>query len=171
MARSDLALYDSVLSSNLPREDKSALRRWYESAVTLPESLRPSKDQMHGGLSAFRQGSESLLTGAVLGILNVESPGGLEPLGIPLDGLAGLMFLGGGALAGKSDVAPTAKNIGAVASAVFAKRMVEKFCIERRLAKGKALPAHLQTGSTVSGDVPARRDVTSDPIVQAAADL
>lgn len=171
MARSDLALYDNVLSSNLSGEAKSQLRRWYEAATSLPEVIRPSMAQVHGTVSAFRQGAESLLTGIALGAAEVELPGGLDPLGVPVDALGAGLFLGGSAIAAKSEMAPTARNIGSACMTVFGMRMTKKFMVEKRLAKGEALPKHLQYSSTVSGDAPARVDVSNDPIVRAAEGL
>jgi hypothetical protein len=172
MARHDLALYDSVLSSNLSGEHKSSLRRWFETATQLPEVVRPSVAQVHGTLSAFRQGAESFLTGVALGALEVEGPGGLDPAGVPVDGAAALVFLAGSALGAKSEMSPTARNVGAVSAGIFGARMTKKLLIEKRLAKGKALPKHLQyQGSTVSGDAPSRMDVSNDPIVRAAEGL
>lgn len=173
MARNDLALYDSVLSSNLPREEKSALRRWYEKAVDLdlPRNLRPSTKQVHGGLSAFRQGSESAIAGVLLGIINVESPGGLDPMGVPIDALAGGVFLMGSAIGAESDMAPTARNLGAVCTGVYAMRATTKLRVEARLKSGKAVPKHLQFAATVSGEGPSRADVSQDPIVRASEGL
>lgn len=171
MARSDITLYDAVLGSNLQPEQKGALRKWFETAISVPETLRPSTAQVHGTLSAFRQGAESLLTGIGLGYLNVECPGGLDPAGVPIDGLAGFLFLAGSGIAAKSDMAPTARNIGSVASGVFGMRMATKFLVEKRLAKGKAIPRHLQLGTTISGDAPGRVDVSKDPIVLASEKL
>lgn len=172
MARSDLSLYESVQSSNLPWEAKSALRRWFDTAVNLPEAVRPSKKQVHGALSSFRQGAESLAAGAVLGLVNVESPGGLEPMGIPLDGIAAGVLLAGAAIGAESDMAPTARNIGSVTAGVFGMRMVTKFCLERRLAKGQDVPAHLKE-ARIHGEteVSKRVDVNSDPIVRASSAL
>lgn len=169
MARQDLALYESVQSSNLPYETKSALRRWFDAAVTMPEVVRPTKKQIHGTLSSFRVGAEAFMTGFALGVINVESPGGLEPAGVPLDAVASGLFLAGAAIGAESDMAPTARNIGAVTSASFGKRMAEKFCVERRLSKGEAIPKHLQySAARMSGETPQRIDVSKDPIVQAA---
>lgn len=173
MARSDLALYDSVLSSNLRNEEKSALRRWFEKAVDLdlPKNLQPTMKQVHGGLSAVRQGGESFITGMALGYLNVESPGGLEPGGVPIDALAGGLFMAGSAIGAESDMAPTARNIGAVCTGVFGMRATTKFLVEKRLSKGKAVPKHLQFSSSHSGDAPDRTDVSKDPIVLASEGL
>lgn len=171
MARSDLALYDSVLSSNMSGEAKSGLRRWFEAATNLPEPIRPSMAQVHGTLSAFRQGAESLLTGVAFGAAEVELPGGLDPAGVPVDALVGALMLGGSAIGAKSEMAPTARNVGSVSVGIFGARMTKRWLVERRLAKGQALPKHLQYGSTVSGDAPNRLDVSDDPIVRAAGDL
>lgn len=171
MARSDLALYDSVLASNMSGETKSSLRKWFEAATNLPEPIRPSMAQVHGTMSAFRQGAESLLAGIALGAAEVELPGGLEPMGVPVDGLAAGVLLLGSGVAAKSDMAPTARNVGSVCMGVFGARMTKKFLVEKRMAKGQALPKHLQYGSAVHGEAPERLDVSKDPIVLAAEGL
>src|SRR3954463_16365018 len=109
MARAELALYDSVLSSNLPATEKTQLRKWFERMTGESLStIRPSAAQLHGGLSAFRQGTESLATGIALGALNASEIG-MDPKGIPVDGLLGFAGLIGSAIGAKSDMAPDAR--------------------------------------------------------------
>lgn len=172
MARSDLALYDSVLSSNMAGEHKSALRKWFEAATNLPEPIRPSMAQVHSVMSALRQGGESALIGIAFGAAEVELPGGLDPMGVPIDAVAAGLLLGGSIVGAKSDMAPTARNAGSVSLGIFSARMTKKLLIEKRLAKGQSLPKHLQYGSSAfNGDAPARVDVSNDPIVRAAEGL
>lgn len=171
MARYDqLALYDSVLSSNLPREEKSQLRRWFERMSSdLPDVVRPSPRQIHGTLSAFRQGTESLAAGMLLGVANAELPDGLDLYGIPVDAALGAAGLAGSALAAGSDMAPDARNIGSIGLGVFGMRMTTKWLVERKLATGKPVPRHLDYSAKMHGD--ATPSISDDPIVQAADSL
>jgi hypothetical protein len=166
MARAELALYDSVLSSNLPATEKTQLRRWFERMTG--ESLttiRPSAAQLHGGLSAFRQGTESLATGIALGALNASDIG-MDPKGIPVDGLLGFAGLIGSAIGAKSDMAPDARNIGGVSVGIFGFRMSTKFLVEKRLASGRPLPKHLTYTASMHGE--SGGVASDDPIVKAA---
>jgi hypothetical protein len=170
MATRELTLYDSILSSNLPYQEKSQLRRWFEKATSdLPVSVRPSSQQIHGTLSAFRQGTESLATGILLGVANVELPNGLDYHGVPLDALLGTAGLIGSALAAGSDMAPDARNIGSVGLGVFGMRMTTKLLAEKRLSSGKSLPRHLNYNAKIYGD--SEPSLADDPIVKAAENL
>jgi hypothetical protein len=170
MAREELALYDSILASNIPRQDKSQLRRWFERMTgELPVAVRPTPRQIHGTLSAFRQGTESLATGVLLGVANAELPGGLDFYGVPLDAALGGAGLLGSALAAGSDMAPDARNIGSVGLGVFGMRMTTKLLVEKKLAAGRPMPRHLAYGSKIHGD--SEPIAADDPIVKAADDL
>lgn len=169
MARADLALYDSVLSSNMPAAEKSQMRKWFERMTGESLStIRPSAAQLHGGLSSFRQGTESLATGIALGALNASDVG-LDPKGVPVDLTLGLAGLIGSALAAKSDMSPDARNIGGTSMGIYGFRMTTKLMAEKRLATGKALPKHLSYTASVHGEGAA--SVTDDPIVRAADEL
>jgi len=164
----EIALYDSLLHSNIPKEEKSQLRKWFEgslgSAIT---SVRP-RGQVKSTLSTFRQYSESLLTGAILGAINVESKNGLDVGGVPIDGAAATILGLASAFAGDSELAPDARNIGSTCAGVYSFRSTTELLAEKRLAKGKSLPVHLTYSATkVAGDV----NVGADPIVQAAQAL
>lgn len=166
MAAGDIQLYDAVLSSNLPREEKSALRRWFEKSVGESLTTLKPRGQVKSTLSAFRQSSETLLTGAILGAINVESKTGLDVMGVPVDGAAGLLLTAGSALAGTSELSADARNIGSTCLGIYAFRQTTDLLAEKRLARGKALPAHLlRTGTKVSGESTVAGE---DPIIQAA---
>ena len=169
MARAELALYDSVLSSNMPASEKSQLRRWFERVTgDSLATVRPSAAQLHGGLSSFRQGTESMAAGIALGALNASDVG-LDPKGVPVDAVLGFSGLVGSALAAHSDMAPDARNLGAVGAGIFSFRMTTKLLVEKRLAAGKALPKHLSYTASVHGEGTA--SVSDDPIVRAASAL
>lgn len=166
MARAELALYDSVLSSNMPAERKSEMRKWVERITgTDLATIRPSSSQIHGGLSAFRQGTESMATGLALGALNASDIG-MDPKGIPVDGVLGFAGLIGSAWAAQSDMAPDARNIGSVSVGIFGFRMSTKFLVEKRLAAGRPLPKHLNYTASVHGEGAA--SASDDPVVRAA---
>ena len=166
MARAELALYDSVLSSNMPAERKSEMRKWVERITgDSLATIRPSAAQLHGGLSAFRQGTESMATGLALGALNATDIG-MDPKGIPVDGVLGFAGLIGSAFAAHSDMAPDARNIGSVSVGIFGFRMSTKFLVEKRLASGRPLPKHLNYTASVHGE--GATSTSDDPIVKAA---
>lgn len=166
--REAIALYDSVLSSNMSGSEKSQIRRWIERMTgDAMSTVRPSAAQLHGGLSSFRQGTESLATGLLLGALN-STDIGLDPKGIPVDGLLGVAGLLGSAIGAKSDMAPDARTIGGVSLGIFGFRMTTKLMTEKRLAAGRALPKHLTFGAGVHGENASPSD---DPIVRAAEAL
>ena len=166
MAQAALALYDSVLSSNMPASQKSEMRKWFERMTgTALDNVRPSAAQLHGGLSAFRQGTESLATGIGLGALNATDIG-LDPKGVPVDLVLGVSGLVGSAIGAKSDMAPDARNIGATSLGIYGFRMTTKLMAEKRLATGKALPKHLSYSASVHGEGAA--SVADDPIIRAA---
>lgn len=166
MARAELALYDSVLSSNMPATQKSEMRKWFERMTgDALATVRPSAAQLHGGLSSFRQGTESLATGIALGALNASEIG-LDPKGVPVDLTLGIAGLAGSALAAKSDMSPDARNIGSTSLGIYGFRMTTKLMAEKRLATGKALPKHLSYTASVHGEGAA--SVADDPIIRAA---
>jgi len=166
MARAELALYDSVLSSNMPASEKTQLRKWFDRMTGESLStIRPSAAQLHGGLSSFRQGTESLATGIALGALNASDIG-LDPKGVPVDAVLGFTGLVGSALAAHSDMSPDARNIGGVATGIFGFRMTTKLLAEKRLASGRALPKHLTYTAAIHGE--SSGVASDDPIVKAA---
>jgi hypothetical protein len=161
----EVVLYDSIRQSNIPREEKSQLRQWFEGTVgNALTQVRP-RGQVRSGLSAFRQSSESLLTGAVLGALNVELKNGLDVHGVPVDGVAGVILTAASAVAGDSEFGPDARNIGTQCLGIWSFRQTTDLLAEKRLAKGKTLPPHLtHSGAKVAGE----SNVAGDPIVQAS---
>ncbi len=169
MARAELALYDSVLSSNMPATQKSEMRKWVERVTgDSLATIRPSVAQLHGGLSAFRQGTESMATGIALGALNASDIG-MDPKGIPVDAVVGFAGLIGSAIGAKSDMAPDARNVGATSVGIFGFRMSTKFLVEKRLASGRPLPKHLTYTASMHGE--GNGTASDDPVVKAAEAL
>jgi len=169
MRPGEIMLYDSVLSSNLPTQEKSALRKLFEKATgsaIVPSFSRASK-HVHGGLSAFRQGSEGLLSGAALGFIHAEVKGGLDAPGFPVDGALGALLTIGSAIGAESEVAPDARNVGSTCLGVWSFRATMNLLTEKKLAKGKAIPSHLTPGAKIAGESPS--DIgAEDPILRVA---
>lgn len=165
----DIVVYDSLSGNAIPtREEKSVMRRWFESSV-LSGRIKPGA-HVKGGLSAFRKGTEALGAGAVLAAIHVETDGGLDKFGMPVDGIGGAMALAGSAIWPDAEVSSDARDLGADALTVWSFRKTTDWLVERRIANGRAIPRHLspvnrlskEEQSTVAGE---------DPIVNAAKNL
>lgn len=154
MKPGEIMLYDSVLSSNIPVQEKSQLRKLFEKATgsSIVPSFSKAGKHVHGGLSAFRQGSESLLAGAALGGIHAEFKGGLDAPGFPVDGALGVLLTVGSAIGAESEVAPDARNVGSTCLGIWSFRATTNLLTEKKLAKGKAVPAHLTPGTKIAGD-------------------
>lgn len=165
---SELALYDSVLSSNLPAREKSHLRRWFENTTGL--NLSPAKmgGQVKGGLTTFRQYSEAGLAGGLLGLIHAEAKGGLDAHGVPLDGMAAAILGIGSVWAGDHELSPDARNIGSHCFAVFSFRKTEELLVQKKLSKGQAVPSHLIPGTKIHGESEVGAE---DPIVAVSRNL
>lgn len=164
----DIVLYDSLTGNGIPtREDKSAMRQWFERSFLPTVPIRPG-DQIKGSLSAFRKGTEALGTGAALALVHVETEGGLDKFGVPVDGIGGFALLAGSAFFPNSEVSPDARDIGADALTVWSFRKTTDLLVEKRIASGKAVPRHLSPANRIEGE---RSDASEDPIVGAARAL
>ncbi len=166
-----MALYDSVLSSNLPVQEKSQLRRFFEKMTDSPLALRPTGRHAHGAMSAVRQGSEALVTGMGLGAIHVMAKNGLDVGGVPIDGAGGFALLAASAFAANSDMAPDARNIGSTGVGIFGFRATTEFLVQKRLSKGLAIPSHLSHTSKIAGENDGPASVENDPIVRAAKNV
>lgn len=165
----DLVLYDSLQGNGIPtREEKSAMRQWFERSFLPTIPIRPG-DQIKGGLSAFRKGTEALGTGAALALVHVETEGGLDKFGIPVDGVGGAIALIGSAFFPNSEVSPDARDIGADALTVWSFRKTTDLLVEKRISNGKAVPRHLSPANRIEGENSG--SAGEDPIVNAARAL
>lgn len=163
-----ITLYDSVSSSNIQPREKSALLRWFEKSA--PDIVtRPNRANVRNSIAAFRQTSESLIAGALLGLAHAELPNGLDAFNVPMDAaLGGLLMLGSTA---DSEYSADARNIGAVCVGVFTFRTTTQLRTEMRIRKGNAVPKHLTYGSKAAVKIAGDADIGADPILQAAKAL
>lgn len=161
-----LALYDSVASSNLRAPEKSALRRWFEAngpaLITKPRPVH-----IRNTLAAVRHGSESLIAGALLGLIHSEAPTGLDVFGVPVDAVLGGLFTLGSAA--DSEYSSDARILGGTCIGVFSFRTTTRLRTEMRLRKGLSVAKHLQYGSPTAKM--AGEGSNEDPILRAGRAL
>lgn len=167
MRPGELALYDSLSSSNIQGPEKSALRRWFESSIVpTAQSAMPAKSVVNSVGSTFRGMAEAGLVGLLAAYLHVETEDGLDRGGMPLDGVTGFAFGALGALAPNHQFGDDCATIGKVSTGIFSFRGFSNLLAERRLKSGKALPAHLTPGTAkVAGES------NEDPVLKASKKL
>lgn len=165
----DLVIYDSLNSNGIPtKEEKSMMRQWLERAV-LGKPINPSA-HVKGGLSAFRKTTEAIGTGAALAAIHVETDGGLDKFGIPLDGVGGALLTIGSAIWPNSEVSSDARDIGADALTIWSFRKTSDLLVEKRMAAGRAVPRHLSPANKLANEEKSHV-AGEDPIVNAARAL
>lgn len=160
-----ITLYDSIQGSNLGHGEKSALRRWFESNAPAVLS-RPRAVHVRNGMAAFRQGSESVIAGALLGLVHADAPTGLDVWGVPVDGGLGFLLTLGSAA--DSEYSSDARNIGTTCLGVFSFRTTTALRTEMRVKKGLAVPKHLNYGSKGVAKIAGDDMGAEDPILRAA---
>jgi|SRR5262245_42044995 len=173
MQAQDLVLYDSLEGNTIPsRQERSLMRRWFESAVT-GARLNPAP-YVKGGLSTFRKSTEALATGATLAAIHVETSGGLDKFGVPIDGVGGALLAVGSTFWPNTEVSNDARDIAADALTVFSFRKTVDYLVARRANNGRAIPSHLSPTNHLTKDEKshvAGEDPSDDPIVNAARAL
>lgn len=125
-------------SSAIWPNHKSALREFVEDKLVRGKplgSLTPSMKQVNAAGQGLRAGGESLLVGGALGAAHAHLKGGLDFKGVPVDAVAGGLFLVGGVLGADEDVGRDLANAGAAALAVFAFRKVHDLTAEIKLKR------------------------------------
>ena len=169
MKAQDLALYDSLEGNTIPsKQERSIMRRWFESAIT-GARVNPAP-YVKGGLSTFRKTTEAISTGAALAAIHVETNGGLDKFGYPLDGIGGALLAIGSTFWPNTEVSNDARDIGADALTVYSFRKTTDFLVERRMNNGKSIPQHLSPAHRLTRDE--KSNVAGeDPIVNAAKAL
>ena len=159
---SDLSVLDHVAQSNLPAEKKTSIRRFFEKMTGGVLSTSNAVGHVSAAGSAVREGGESLLIGAGLGLLDAEK--GLDyTIGnnkVPIDGvLAAAGLLGSIALANHPlGIAPDLRHAGSLSLAILTFRKTKEW----RENSKKPIPGAHGEGQTGFGD---------DPILRIANEL
>lgn len=171
----DLAVLESVQSSNIPARDKSKLMRWYERATghVMSRVVEPRKHIEAGGHS-LRKGGEGVLVGAVAGLTHAEI--GLDKTikgrSVPLDAAAGVAALAAGAWMGNTDVHHDLSNAGGQLVAIYAFRKTHDWAAAKKEAKGEIPASKLAPGpATPPAHGEGGGSFFDDPIVRAARGL
>ena len=160
-------VFDSIQSSNIPRREKSMIRKWAEKiGVRLPGV---SRKNAYDAVEAVRAGGEAVLTGGALGAINAHT--GLDYKTkdghtVPLDAVGGAIALVGSAAMG-NDLATDVRNIGTVAVGVASFRQGDRLMREAMLKSGKTPKGQLTAHGEDFGD----DDMGDDPIERAARAL
>jgi len=157
----ELSVFESALATTMPKEEKSALRRYLDrvsggrlTSLAEQSGLKIRGDHVVATVNSIRQVGEGVMTGA--GIAAIEHYVGESVMKVPVDGgVAAAATFGSIAMAGH-EVSKDLANIGAGAATLFAHRHTQKLLA----AKAGKVPT-----AKVSGD----DDV--DPVIAAARDL
>lgn len=147
MAHSAELALSHVESSNLPTREKSAIRKWYESAVARHGStIGRAKGHVRASGHAARQGAESAATGAALGAAHVYLKNGLDIGKVPADAALGVAGLAASVWLAQDGMSDDLRNVGSAALTVFAFRKTFKMLGEKRAQTGKAVGGLLGPG-------------------------
>lgn len=180
MARSDMVVFDSIQSSNIPRREKSAIRQWYEDISSDEGGIRPPVASLSARRSASvaargrgtalvntaRAVGENGVVAGGLAYLHAELKNGLDVGDVPIDGAIGGLANALGIIFPNMEVSEDVKNIANSATSIFMFRKFYGMLAERKIANG-GIPggsrAAKKTAASMAGDV--------DPIVECAKSL
>lgn len=147
----------------------SILRRWMSKVVGQDSpgglSLRNLDSTVGSAMDTGRGVGEALVVGGLLGAAKSQLKDGLDPMGVPIDGVAALVMGVGSVVShnmGK-EYAVDMRNGAIAAAAVFSSRKVESMLSAKRASTAKVAG---DFGDEVGDDVGA-----DDPIVAAARAL
>lgn len=178
----DQMVFNHILRSNIPKEEKSTIRRWFDSltggkATEVIERYgldKPAETTVTAG-EVVIAGSEALGVGGALGAMHALMKDGLDQkipftnTRVPVDGaLGGMGYLG----AVFSPVAKEhLKNIGTSATAVYGfRKFHDMLAAKRSISKieGEETPT---TSDKLEDEEPAPGDIGEDPIVTLSKSL
>lgn len=179
---SDLAVLESVQSSNIPSAQKSRLMKWYERATghVMSRVVEPRKHIEAGG-HAIRKGGEGVIVGALAGLVHAEI--GLDQhikgKAAPLDAGAGIALLAASAWMGNTDVHHDLSNAGGNLVAIYGFRKTHDWAAAKKESKGE-IPGSKKAPPAGAPGAPGTPPVHGeggggsffdDPIVRAARGL
>lgn len=137
MAIPSMITFQSLANSNMPAEQKSAIRRWYESSMGPGGGNTYALAKLHAkaGLEGVRSGGEAIVTGSILGTMHAMLPTGLDVKKVPMDAVLGVAGLAAGAVLAQEEIGPDARNVGAAALSIFAFRKTHDLVREVRIKR------------------------------------
>lgn len=164
--RGDILVYDSLMGSNIPRREKSAIRNWYDTmtggvatALETGAGGRRGENAVVSTVQAFRQLTESGAVAAGLGVMHAEV--GLDIGKVPVDATLGIIAPVLSIFLSKHEISRDLLNIGTAGSNAYLFR------------KGYAWAAakKMLAGGKPAGDVKISGEDSDDPIVQVAKNI
>lgn len=180
MARPDMVVFDTINSSNIPRREKSAIRKWYEDVSGSDDGFRSpvargiarAASSRSGGTSrgtaivnTARSVGESGVVAGTLAYLHTELKNGLDVAGVPVDGALGGVAHIAQVLFPNMEVSEDVKNIANSATSIFMFRKFYSMMAERKIASG-GVPGGKLNSSGKSDSMG-----SEDPIVECAKNL
>lgn len=151
MASSAMSLFQDIQSSNIGHGAKKALSRWMGMASGISHHNRSLAREGEGGLAnAGMKFGASITTGAVLAVVAAEAKQGLDPKGVPVDGVAGVLGFVAEAFVG-GPLGSGAGSIGATSAGIFTYRKLDSFLRAKR--------AQVHGDWTTEGDVGAESSI------------
>lgn len=173
----DQMVFNHILRSNIPREEKSTIRRWFDSltggkATEVIERYgldKPADTTVTVG-EVIVAGSEAMGVGGVLGAMHAMLKDGLDQkipftnTRVAVDGALGGVGLVGAVL---SPVAKEhLKNIGTSATAVYGfRKFHDMLAAKRSISKIEGEENGTVTSEKLDDEEPAPGDIGEDPIV------
>jgi hypothetical protein len=158
----DIQLFEQALQSNLPRDQKSQLRRFVDrmtggKATEYLEKTGVSIQGDHARAAAHttRQVVESGAVGVGYGYVDAKL--GLDVGKFPIDGAVGLASYFGAIAAGSHEIGHELKNIASSSATVFGYRHMRSFILKKSSAV------------KITGDSDA--DMGEDPVLRVARTL
>jgi len=154
----------------MPVEQRSAIRKWYESNLANGHNpVAMAKFHLREAGAGLRSGGESLLVGGMLGAAHAYLPGGLAYKKVPVDGVVGAIALALGVLGAHHEGAKDIANAGATCLGVMAFRKTHDVICELRKSGEKIGKASF--GADPFGVAAMGCEADCDPIVAAARAL
>lgn len=166
MGLSDIVVYDSVMKSNIPTQEKSAIGKWFERMTNIvparsdDSSRGISKEHVVSAVQAFRQSLESNAVSFGLGALHAEV--GLDIGRVPVDAVGGTLLTVGSVAMAKSEISRDLLNMGVACQNCFTFRKGHAWAAARKERQGDA-PATKMGQVNIAGE-----GDSDDPIVQVA---
>jgi len=145
-----LASFDAIAQSNIPVREKSAIRKWVEKTLGVPD-LHQAVGYATEAAHTFRATTESAGTGLGLAYISASRKEGLDTKFGPIDGavaaagIIGSVFAAGMPMGVSQDL----RNVGTNALAILTFRKYEAYKKKQDASKG---------GSTAHGDESSGRD-------------
>lgn len=178
----DYSLVRAAEGSNLAPSEKTQLRRIYERINSV--GMARVKHHAVETAQSFRHGSESMVTGAILGLVDAEVGLDIQTkhTKVPIDGVLGFMMLAGAAYPGPGEfIGRDMQNVGGTAIGISTFRSVKAWR-EAKIAAGGGIknmvsnvagdlmPGHKRT-SRVGAEFGTSEAIDADPIVACARSL